>query len=96
MARVRSENQLSREREKVTVAPTASNSAGSAAMIENSATMRMCRRAPGIFSRQARASPTTCQASSAIMARMSTTLRKRTTSTTSPRGAIGVRPVRMR
>ena len=48
MARVLVENQPSSEREKVIVAPTASSSVGSAAMIENSATMRMCSRAPGV------------------------------------------------
>ena len=40
IARVRSENQPSSEREKVVVAATASSSAGSAAMTENKATMR--------------------------------------------------------
>ncbi len=40
MARLREENQLSREREKVVVAATASSIAGSAAMIENKRTMR--------------------------------------------------------
>ena len=54
---MRVENQLSSEREKVTVAPTASSSVGSAAMTLNSATMRMCSRAPGIFWRHARARP---------------------------------------
>ncbi len=48
MARVLVANQLSSEREKVIVAPTASSSVGSAAMMVNSATMRMCSRAPGV------------------------------------------------
>ena len=96
MARVLVANQLSSEREKVTVAPTASSSVGSAAMIENSATMRICRRAPGVRWRQARARPMICHVSSAIIAMMSTTLMARTVSTTSLRGVIGVSPVRMR
>ena len=96
MARVLVANQPSSEREKVMVAPTASSSVGSAAMIENKATMRMCSRAPGVRWRQARASPMICHASSAIMAMMSRTLMNRTVSTTSLRGAMGVRPVRMR
>ena len=93
---MRVENQPSSERENVTVAPTASSSVGSAAMMLNSSTMRMCRRAPGIFSRHARARPDVCHASRPIIATISTTLTNRTTSTTSPRGAIGVSPVRIR
>ncbi len=54
MARVRSENQPSSEREKVVVAATASSMAGNAAMIENKSTMRTCRRAPASLARHAR------------------------------------------
>ena len=97
IARVRVENQLSSEREKVVVAATASSSAGSAAMTLNSATMRMCSRAPGML-----LAPRTRKAdhlpgdAAPIIAMMSTTLTKRTTRTTSSRGGIGVRPVRIR
>ena len=96
IARVRSENQPSSEREKVVVAATASSMAGSAAMIENNSTMRTCSRAPASLARQARHMPMPCHAMTAIMAAMSTTLKNSAVSTTSSRGAIGVRPVRMR
>ncbi len=57
IARVRVENQLSSDRENVVVAATASSIAGTAAVIENSSTIRTCRRAPGSFARQARHIP---------------------------------------
>ena len=96
MARVLVANQPSSEREKVTVAPIASSSVGRAAMTENNATMRMCRRAPGVRCFQAWARPTICHASKAIIDRMSSALIDSTTSTTSLRGRMGVRSVRIR
>ena len=89
-------NQLSSEREKVVVAATASSRAGSAAITLNRATMRACRRAPATFFFQARHSPMTCTAMTATIATTSTALTTRAERTTSLRGTIGVRPVRIR
>ena len=96
MVRTRPENQLSREREKLTVAPIATSRAGNAAMIEKRATMRMWNRAPGIFSRQALSRPETCVAMMAMTAMIRTTLKNSATRTTLLEGTIGVRPVRIR
>ncbi len=89
-------NQLSSEREKVVVAATASSRAGRAVMTLKSATMRACSRAPATFFFQARRNPTACTAMTTTMASASRTLMNSTPSTTSLRGTIGVRPVRMR
>ena len=89
-------NQLSSERENVVVAATASSSAGSAVMRLNSSTMRTCRRAPATLLRQARQRPIACTAITATMAITSSRLTNSTPSTTSLRGTIGVRPVRIR
>ena len=70
--------------------------AGSAAMMENSATMRTCSRAPAILARQALQRPALRQAITAIMATISRTLMSSAASTISLRGTIGVSPVRMR
>ena len=96
MARVRAENHPSSEREKVVVAATAKRIAGSAAITENNSTMRECRRAPGTRSRHARHSPIDCETITASMARIRPTLTASADQTTSLRGMIVVKPVRIR
>ena len=96
IVRMRPEKLPSMARENVVVAATASKRAGSAATTENSPTMRVWSLAPGVRSAQARRSPIICQAMTAIIARMSSTLMASAVHTTSLRGAIVVRPVRMR
>ena len=96
MARVRVENQPSSDRENVVVAATARRMAGSAAMTLNSKTIRVCSRAPGTCCFQARRKPSDCQTMMASMAWIKTTLTASAVQTISLRGAIPVRPVRIK
>src|SRR6056297_2010789 len=94
--RLRVENQLSSERENVVVAATARIMAGNAAINENSATIRTCRRLPATFCRHALSKRLTWKAITTIIAMISAILMNRAVMTTELRGVIGVRPVRMR
>ncbi len=95
MERVRSENQVSRPRLRVTLANTATITAGTAAKRLSRVTMRICIEAPALWRRRASSRSMICQPASAPMMAMSTRLAASRLMMTSRVGLIGVRPVRI-
>jgi len=86
------ENRRSRPRWSVTLATTATAITGTAAMMENKATMRTCNRAAARPRRLACTTPHSSRAMTRTRRKTVTALASSNVTTTSCVGAIGVRP----